>query len=76
MIKTSLFALALSLGFAGAAQAGCLSGAVAGGVIGHMAGHHGLAGAAVGCAVGHHREAKAKRDEMRNTAPNADPSTH
>lgn len=53
-------AMALSVG-AGAANAGCLTGAAVGGVAGHLAHHHALAGAAVGCAVGHHMSVMKRR---------------
>ena len=49
---------------AGAADAGCLTGAAVGGVGGHFAGHHALLGAAAGCAIGHHMSA-VKRRRMR-----------
>ncbi len=47
-------ALVLASAGAGAADAGCLTGAVVGGVGGHYVGNHPLLGAAAGCAVGHH----------------------
>ena len=50
----SALALAGILTSAGAANAGCLTGAAVGGVGGHFAGHHAVLGAAAGCAVGHH----------------------
>ena len=48
---------------AGAADAGCLTGAAVGGVGGHFAGHHALLGAAAGCAVGHHMAVMKHRRE-------------
>jgi uncharacterized protein YcfJ len=74
MVKGIFTTLALCLGLATSANAGCLSGAVAGGVVGHMAGHHGLAGAAVGCAIGHH-SAKVKQDRQANQNNQTDPSS-
>jgi hypothetical protein len=64
-MKTRLIAvlLAVSLGSAGVANAGCVKGAVVGGVGGHVAGHHGLAGAAIGCVVGHHLSKKKQREQ-------------
>jgi hypothetical protein len=59
-----LAAAAVLASGAGAANAGCLSGAVVGGVAGHVAGHHTLLGAAAGCAVGHHMAVVHKR-QMR-----------
>ena len=52
-------ALVLSCTVAGAADAGCLTGAVVGGVGGHFV-HHPLLGAA-GCAVGHHMAVMKRR---------------
>ena len=68
MVKVSIVVLLASFGLAGAAEAGCLSGAAAGAVVGHVAGHHGVAGAAVGCAIGHHRSAKEKQAKQDNQA--------
>jgi hypothetical protein len=56
-----LAAAAVLASGAGAANAGCLSGAVVGGVAGHVAGRHTLLGAAAGCAVGHHMAVMHKR---------------
>lgn len=56
-MKTIAAALAMTVALvagAGAANAGCLTGAAIGGVGGHFAGHHALLGAAAGCAVGHY----------------------
>jgi hypothetical protein len=66
------FAIAAS-GTAGAANAGCLTGAVVGGVGAHYAlhGKHTVAGAVVGCAVGHHMAVVKKRklrEEKREAA--------
>ncbi len=76
MIRVSLMAIWMGVGFLSSAQAGCVSGAVAGGVIGHLVGHHGVAGAAVGCAVGHHREARERRDnrQVQDNQVNPNPS--
>ena len=60
-IMGGLAAVALLASGAGAANAGCLTGAVVGGVGGHYAGHHALLGAAAGCAVGHHLAVVKKR---------------
>ena len=53
--------MALTAG-AGAANAGCLTGAAVGGVAGHVAGHHAVLGAAAGCAIGHHMKVKKRRE--------------
>lgn len=71
MLKTISIVAALGFLSAGAAQAGCLTGAAVGGVAGHMAGHHGLLGAAAGCAIGHHHDAKKQEERARQTDSNA-----
>ncbi|KAA2234168.1 hypothetical protein F0L46_24250 [Salinarimonas soli] len=50
-------------GFAGSAEAGCVTGAIVGGIAGHVVGHGGI-GAAAGCALGHQR---AKRNDASST---------
>ena len=56
-MRNTLIAAALiglgSIGFAGAANAGCVKGAIIGGIAGHLVGHGGI-GAAAGCAYGAH----------------------
>ncbi len=65
-----------SLLVAGAAQAGCLTGAAIGGVAGHVAGHHGLLGAAAGCAIGHHEANihNQKQQAAQTNTPNTGPT--
>ena len=63
-MKTKITAAAMMLAMtagAGAANAGCLTGAAVGGVGGHFAGRHTMLGAAAGCAVGHHMSVMHKR---------------
>lgn len=77
-MRSGLMAISLcaSLLVAGAAQAGCLTGAAIGGVAGHVAGHHGLLGAAAGCAIGHHEanvQNQKQQADQANT-PNTSPS--
>ena len=81
-MKAVAIAAALALaatGFAGAASAGCVTGAVVGGVGAHYAlhGRHTVLGAVAGCAVGHHMAVEKKRrlrEERRAGVP--DPHHH
>lgn len=49
---------------AGAAQAGCLTGAAVGGVAGHYAGRHTGVGIVGGCVVGHEMAKKKQQDRL------------